>query len=316
MKMTKNETNKSAQTELASAYDISPELNAAVETVHFALGRRKTLDEAINALPKAISDLERQASSLTSELGSVEAELALSSGAQAKNLEQSCEQLNDTVSKKEIEIKRAKSKIVALEGMAPEMDEAIVTAGGLLNMEVGFLAGDIKSQIAKEMRDAVIPVLAVIAKARVAGLGQFNDFLAAAYLPDPEGFMIAGGSAIDVTSNYRGLNLLDRSYSTPETDALVAALKPVRDAIAAVRSHKPYIPLANRPTPYQIKGSNEGPGGKPAPPLIHKEIAPHGSATLKADAPYVIKGSSVAAQRHGTQGVTQEMNIAAQIAAR
>jgi len=296
---------KTTKTE-ATAYAVTPELNAAVESVHAALARRLALDSAVDTLPETIAGLEADAARLRGELGTTEAKLAMSAGAQMKELESACQTLTDSLSKKEIEIRRAKARVVALEGMAAEVDEAVQTAGTLLNQEVGFVAGDFKVEIAREMREAVGPVLEVLAKARAVGLGQFNDVFAAAYLPEIEGFMIVGGAS-NVSGEYIGTNLLDAFCNTPESDAIAAVLKPAKDALAAARSYRPYVPLAKRPAPYRIQGADWR-GGQPTLPVIQKEVAPHGFATLKLNEPYAIKGDQSGALTRAAAG-EQELSI-------
>ena len=284
-------TTKSVQAEAPSAYEITPELNAAIQAVHAAFMRRKNLDDAVNALPKMVSDHEQDVMRLSDELAASEAQLALSSGDQAKKLEHCCELLSAALSKKENELKRTKLRVIALEGLAPEIDAAVEEAGSLLNIEVGILAGAIKSQIASEMREAVLPVLAVMAKAQAANLNhQFREFLLAAYLPDPESFMSLGG--FSGAQNYSGINLLESNISNPDATAIARNLKPIKDALGLVKLHAHYVPLAKRPIPYQIKGTIDGLGGKPG---IHPRPAPTPALVIDASitqAPYIVKGSS------------------------
>jgi hypothetical protein len=90
-------------------------------------------------------------------------------------------------------------------------------------------------------------------------------------------------------------------------------LKVVQRAQTAVRTHRPYVPLAQRPTAYVVKGSNEGPGGRPTPPLPQPAPPPPPKSIEQAmKEPYTIRGDSSGGR---SRGASADMNIGGQLVA-
>jgi hypothetical protein len=72
------------------------------------------------------------------------------------------------------------------------------------------------------------------------------------------------------------------------------------------------VPLFLRTQPYQIKGSNEGPGGRPTPPLPQPAPPPPKSIEQAMKEPYTIRGDSSGGR---SRGAIADMNTGAQITA-
>jgi hypothetical protein len=271
------------------AYALPLELEAAVKAAHDALGRRKTLDAAVNESPAQIAEAESEVERLRGELATAEADLALSSGTDSRRLERLIDELSASLSSKEVVVRRAHARLAALEAKAPELDAAIVDARQTLNLEAGMYARDLKSQISVELREAVKPVLAVLRNAHAVdsvGLHQFTDFFFAAYLPDPETFIGSGRSE----NKNIGTNLLD-DRSTDEQNPIALVLAPVKAAMTAIGAHRPYVPLAKRPKPYVRRGAWDGPGGRTERPEEVEEPPPVLKTIEEAQRePYVRKG--------------------------
>ena len=155
-----------------------------------------------------------------------------------------------------------------------------------------------------ETRTGVKPLLRIMEKARAVG-PALNDFCRGAYVPDPVGFILAN-SNIGTTTGNIGFNLLSEASGLPNPIAEVMA--PVNAALNALRAHRPYVPLAKRPQPYVIKGSSEGPGGRPTVPEAPEPAAPRMKTIEEALAePYTIKGDSSGIR---TWQAAAEMNMA------
>lgn len=239
-------------------YALTPEVKAAIQEVHDALARRKLLDEAANAAPVQIAGLEQEINRLRGEIAGREADTALCADADLAGIERAIKKLESELVTKETELRRTKARIEALEARAPEVDAAIDTAGGVLNLEVSMLVASFKSLVAQEMREAAKALLPIMERARAMG-PQLNDFCVAAYLPDPETFMLSAINYKSQNGNV-GVNLLRGESGMP--NPVVEVMKPVNEALAALGRHSAYVPLAKRPKPYVRKGTYDGPGGR------------------------------------------------------
>jgi hypothetical protein len=284
-------------------YALTPELEEAIKAAHDALARRALLDDAVNESPAQIAEAELEAERLRGEVGAAEAELALSSGAEAKRLEQHIDGISAALSSKEVAIRRMHARVAALEAKALELDAAIEDAGQTLNREASMFGAGLKAQISAELRESVKPVLAVLSKAHSVGLGLFNDFFFAAYLPDPE-FFIGPNFA---ERRGVGVNLLDVRGADGQ-NPVATALAPVKAALAAIRAHRPYVPLAKRPKPYTgRRGAWDGPGGRTGERIERSEqveAQPDGAGDSKADK---------SAGSNARYGFPAEMNVTASI---
>lgn len=238
-----------------SPYAVTPELHAARTAVEAARGKSKKLADLVNTTAAQATTLEADAQRLQTELAAEEGALAMAEGAAVKRHEKSVERLSGELEGKEKELKRARAKIAALEGMAPGIDDEVTAAGTALSIELGMWGQSVTAALSAELGEAVKPLVGVMAKARAIGAPLFLDFLQAAYVPDPIGFMRIMTRS-DGWDN-RGRNLLDgigESQWTAEADAISAQLSPVKLAMSAARIHREYVPLARRQGPYVRKG--------------------------------------------------------------
>jgi len=110
----------------------------------------------------------------------------------------------------------------------------------------------------------------------------------------------------------QGDDLLAADQNDKAEHAVVERLRVVQKAQTAVRTHREFVPLAQRPTPYVIKGSNEGPGGRPTPPLPQPAAAPPNSIEQAMKEPYTIRGDGSGGR---SRGAVADMNIAGQLVA-
>lgn len=286
----KTEAPRAAKAAEPAPYVLSSEMQAAIQAVHDALGRRKTLDEATNAAPAQIAELEQEANRLRGEIASREADIIWCADTEVPAAEGAIAKLSDELITRETELRRAKSRLDALEARAPELDAAVDQAGYMLNLEVGMQGEIFRARISEELREAVKPLLPILEKARAMG-PLFNDYLQAAYLPDPEGFILGLRSNGAISSNV-GVNLLNGVSNVP--NPITEVMAPVNAALNALRSHRAYVPLAKRPKPYVMKGAWDGPGGRtgPRPPEVEKPSAPRKTMEEALKEPYTIKGDS------------------------
>ena len=272
-------------------YALTPEVKAAIQDVHDAVARRKLLDEATDASPARIAEIEQDANRLRGEIASQEADIALCDEAEAPAKEKAIRKLADELTAKERELNRAKARLEALEARAPEIDAAIDEAARMLNLEVGMLAESFKVRISEELREAVKPLLPIMEKARAVGR-PCSDYFQAAYLPDAGGFVLSN-KYIGAISGHVGANLLDSASGEP--NPITEVMAPVYAALNMLRAHRAYVPLAKRPKPYVRKGAWDGPGGRTERPQEsepEESSPPHKTLEEALREPYVIKGDS------------------------
>lgn len=293
------------------AYALSPEVTAAIRDVHDALARRKLLDDAANTSPARIEEIEQEANRLRGEIASREADIVLCAEAEVPAKEKAIRKLADELTAKETELNRAKARLDALEARAPEIDAAIDEAAHMLNLEVGMLAESFKARISEELREAVKPLLPIMEKARAVGR-PFNDYFQAAYLPDPEGFILST-QYTGANFGHVGVNLLNGVSGEP--NPITEAMGPLNEALNALRAHRAYVPLAKRPKPYVRKGAWDGPGGRTERPQESESEEPSLPRKTLEEAlrePYVIKGDSSGIR---TWKAAAELNMARAIMA-
>jgi hypothetical protein len=260
-------TTKPKQPEPAP-FALPRELLDAIDAANAELARRRRLDHATSEAPHKIAELELKVERLRDELAQHEAEAALSErgGDDEIRSRRAADQTLKSLSFAEREIDDFQRSLAALEAAAPAIDEAVTQAGVVLNREIQTFGDNYRASIAAELRVLRAPILSLLVQARAVGLGLFDvGFTDAAFLGDPETFVSLGrGNRLD----YLGANLIDcRNASGAPNDPLVQAFEPVRAARSALGRHRPYVPLAKRQQPYALRGSNEGPGGRPTPPL-------------------------------------------------
>ncbi|SOE92885.1 hypothetical protein SAMN05414139_05646 [Burkholderia sp. D7] len=310
MKVTKTET---AEPAAAFEYVPSPETMAAIERLNVALERRAKLDSAVDAVPHEIAVLEAAVDRQRGELNDLQAEAALAiNGKSEVSLLQDFDKRRAALNLLMQEIELARGKLASLENRAGAIDAEVVDAGTELNRESNMDGYRFRSQISDELKAALPELRSVIDKVRAlssAGFSDFfSDFLNCAQLYDVIGL-----------ANYRlgpqGTDLLavDANDKTPHP--VVERLKVVGAAQTAVRTHRPFVPIAQRPLPYQIKGSNEGPGGRPTPPLPQPAPPPPPppkSIEQAMKEPYTIRGDGSGGR---SRGAVTDMNIAGQLVA-
>jgi hypothetical protein len=250
-----------------ASYAPSAELLAARDAVEAARQRSARVREQVDATAMQITALEGEVHKLQTDLANREAERALADDGAAKKLDAEIKRLAGDLDSKSRELNRARNLLQALETKAPEIDEEVRAAGTVLQSEQGIWASNAAQALRNELQEAVRPLVRVMARARAVGGPELRDFLSAALVPDPEGFMrfpVSGGGWVN-----QGTNLLDAppdEIGAAAARAISENLKPVRESLAAVRSHGDYVPLAKRPKPYVRKGrTTEGVKGDARP---------------------------------------------------
>ncbi|MGF6664835.1 hypothetical protein QF000_006503 [Paraburkholderia atlantica] len=296
------------QTSKQGPYALTPEMETAIQAVHDALERRAVLDEAVKEAPARMAALEQEVSHIRAEIASREADIVWCDGSEVPAMDKAIKKLADDLGIKETELRRSKARLDALEARAPEIDAAIAEAGHMLTLERDMLAESFKARISEELREAVAPLLPILEKARAVG-PMLNDFCQAAYLPDPLGFILSNAN-IGTTVGNVGVNLLNGASGL--TNPIAEAMAPVNATLNAFRAHRAYVPLANRPKPYVIKGSSEGPGGKPTvPPKVEEPSPPRKTIEEALREPYTRKGTDWRGNRDSQPSA--DLNIAAAI---
>ncbi|MBU9379411.1 hypothetical protein [Burkholderia gladioli] len=294
-----------------------PNLSIDAETLsnlHDLLDQRKKLDDAVNAAPAEIGAAEAALSALRQQMATLEADIILIDDAQLAQSQKRIQALDGVIAQKEIGLRRAKARLEALEARAPDLDEKIEIAIGYVRIEASIAAGSLRAEIAEELRTKVRDLQLIYAKVRALnGLvrtERTSDFLMSALIPDLD-------HSLRVTTKAgtfeQSTNLLEvKSDDTSAAEAVVSeALRPITDALLLARKHRPYVPLAKRPTPYVRKGAWDGPGGRIDRPE-EPEVPPAPMKTIEEALaePYEIKGDSSGIR---TWKPAAEMNMTAAI---
>lgn len=227
-----------ATTPIAAQYAISPELQKAFDAVETARAQCRRLaervDDSISQISARTADIDR----LNADLGTAEAAAALAEAPEdLKRHEKTISRLTSDLEAKGAELKRMRTRVEALEGMAPDLDLAVRAAGAELQAALTIWAQQATQTLAEEIAEAVKPLTAVMGRAGALALagGNLADFTAAAYVPSPEGFRRVWSSLGLVNE---GANLL---AGEQPTDAIAAPLRAITATIRAARFH--YTPL-------------------------------------------------------------------------
>lgn len=278
------------------------------------LDQRKKLDDAVNAAPTEIKALEVEFSSLRQQMATLDAEVVLIDEAQLPAKQKQIKALDGVIAEKDFAVRRAKARLETLEALAPDLDEKIEIAIGFVRVEANIAAQSLRSEIAEELRDKLHELQLIYAKVRALhGLvrtDRTGDFLQSALIPDLDHCMRI--TTRDGTYE-ASTNLLEtRNDDTAAAEALIsAAMRPITEVLALARKHRPYVPLAKRPTPYVRKGAWDGPGGRIDRPEEPEEPPARMKTIEEALAePYEIKGDSSGFR---TWKQAHEMNMTAAI---
>lgn len=240
-----------------NSYQPSPALIVAREAIEAAQARCKKLasqvDETAALLPSLEADVQRTQTDLAAEEGA----LALCEKADVKRHEKAIERLSTELADKERDLRRARAKIEALEGMAPELDEQVAARASEAQVEKGIWIQEAIATLSVEIEQAVKPLQAVIAKARAMQSSfaqqELQDFVQAVWLPEPQGFMrLQSQHGLDNV----GTNLLGQCDEVGQAAAhgVAEALSQLQRVLSGARAHSAYIPLAKRSKPYVRRG--------------------------------------------------------------
>lgn len=261
------------------------------------LDQRKKLDDAVNNAPTEIATAEAELAALRHRLALLEADVVLVDDAALPALQKQIAELSDVIDEKDLAFRRLKGRLKALEDRAPDIDSKIEITIGYVQLEANMAAQNLQAELAAELRTKVAEVRNVYAQVRAllhaAPLQQARDFLACAHVPDLERCFVSYASGVAHDSSQNLLALTDETTAAGEAE-IVEALKPIAEAFALARKHKPYVPLAKRAVPYVRKGAWDGPGGRVDRP---EEPAEEPAARMKTmeealAEPYTIKGDS------------------------
>lgn len=243
------------------AYAIHPELTAAVEAAHAAIAQAKKVAEMVNEAAAKIPQLEAEIGVLRHEIASAEVAEALADDGDRKVLRKAIERQKAELVAKEGDLRSAQTRVTVLEQRAPEYDVAVRAAGEVLHAEHQTWLVATKTALSVEIEVAIKPLVDVMAKARVVGWRHLADFLDDAMVPDLLNYTSIYRSALkaaDVSTN-RLKGQLASAEGLIAVEAIRSAIQPVEHALVAVRSYRPYMPLAARQVkPYEIKGWTSG----------------------------------------------------------
>lgn len=229
----------------------------ALRDLYDLIEQRRVNDEHASQIPDQISIAQIELDSLGARI--VDSELALLQVTDKKlpDAMKAREALEQQQVECELRIRRLRTKLSAIESRAPDLDEKIELATGVVRIEANMASEALQSQLAEEIREKTKDLQLLYAKVRalhrLVPMPRTDDFLLDAYIPDLEACMRinTGTSSYNTAPNL----LVGTSPETQRAEAeIVALLKPISAAIAAGRQHRPYIPLAKRPQPYVRKG--------------------------------------------------------------
>jgi len=297
---------------------LPPELLVAVDAVNQRVRDCDRLDQAINEVPAARDQLDREQSNLSGKLATAEAALALcdrGSDDEVKHLA-SVEKLTLSLASVERERKRIDARELALEAQGTPLDEKLAQAVTELRLEVSYFTATLREAIAAEFRTVLPAVLVARAKLQaLVPLGDHRvfDALYDSRLIDPasdhQHFAVQG----DQQPLRGGVDLLAESH--PDADAAGAALtnllQPVVKALGASR-RAPFKTLRERrQQTYEGKRGftistwrpDAVPAAPPKPPVSSLEAQSRS---------YQPRSDSSGAR---TRGATTDMNFGAQFTA-
>lgn len=313
-------TNQNAIAAAAPKSSASFEDAEAIRELNDLIEQRRKLDEATNAAPEQIAAAEQELASLRNYMASKEADVVFVDDSKLPGLQKEIAKLSESIDAKELDLRRKKARLDALEARAPELDAKIDLAIGFVRVEANMAAQDIQVELAEELRSKVAEVQMIYAKVRalqrVVPMDRTSDFLLSAYLPDLESCMRVntGTGYYDAAPNLLAIT----NDETQAAEAEIAvAMKPITGALIVGRQHRPYVPLAKRPQPYQFRGSNEGPTrglsgpiGQPGPPPKVIEEQPKFKG-YRTDQPYEVKGDQSGRRtREAAAGTELDMGTA------
>jgi hypothetical protein len=301
-------------------YALTSEAGTVVEDLVTALDRRKKLNDAVETLPREIAAAKLEHQQMTSELASMETDVVWIDASKLPALQKDIAKLSETIQAKDLEIRRAAARLGALEERAPEIDGEIKAAIQMLNHEAVIASDSIQAVLAEELRSSVVAVRTVHAKIRAlqkfVPILRISDFLLDAYIPDLDSCMrLHTGDGSNTYKTAPNLLAISDAGTQRAEAEIEAALKPISDAMRIARGHHDYVPIAKRPQPYVIKGSNEGLGrgvsgpiGKAAPAPRMIESKPFQG--YRTDQPYEIKGDQSGIR---TRQAGAELNMSAAV---
>jgi hypothetical protein len=232
--------------------------NEAIRELNELLAQRGKLDEAVDTAPAEIAEAERELANMRQTLAAHEADVVLVDAAKLPALQKDINRLATAIDAKDLEVRRMRARLDALEARAPELDSKIDLAIGYVRVEANMAAQDIQVVLAEELRSKVAEVRMIYAKVHalqyLVPMDRTRDFLVSAYVPDLESCMRVntGTGHYDAAPNLLAITTNDTASAAAE---IAATMKPITDALIVARKYRPYVPMAKRPQPYVNRGT-------------------------------------------------------------
>lgn len=251
----------------AAAYGLPAEMFAAIKWAEDALALRANIDGAIEQNAADVKTAEESYQQACEMQAKAEAELALSSTEEGDI--QNEKLANETAVAAEEKCRvfdRFRRIGEALCRKAAESDQQIAEAKSALAVELSLLTGEANQRFADELNEAVKPLIAVLYKYRALNVAIRSHHLAHIFagivIPDPldmtgqqpligDRLAKLDGVTVDLTSAWR---------SDSDANATFENLRDLRDIEVKLANHRPFVHPSNRPKPYVLKGTSEGPG--------------------------------------------------------
>lgn len=265
---------------------------AAVAEFEAMLARRKKLDQAVESAPVQIAETEHELAAMRSSLAAKERDIVFVDDADVQATQKEIIRLANAIDAKDLELRRLKARVEALEAMAPDIDAQVDAAVCAIRVEASNAAVALCAELAAEVRERASELQLTYAKIRaltaIVPLPKTTDFLDAAKVPDLDecGYFAT-------TANL--LSLESEASKVAEAE-IKDRMGGITSALRAARAYSPYVPVAKRPGPYQFRGSNSGPqkgmGGAigPGEPPIPYTPEPPAFKGYRDAEPYQIKG--------------------------
>lgn len=205
-----------------------------------ALDKRARLDKQVDTLPAEIDRHERDLGRLHDELARAEADVCIAEHAEQTQAQERADELRPTIEAAASELGNARRRLEALEGRAEEIDQAIVDAAGMFEIELQAYLRALTDGFDDELDRALAPARDVVARVlALRPLGHCTAFLNGMLVPHPSIDWRLDG----IDPRLVGGNLLEPDAPDP---TLVELLKPIIATRARLRSHRPYDSLAER----------------------------------------------------------------------
>jgi hypothetical protein len=229
------------------AYELSPEIRAAIAASEEALGRRKAFDQALDRNFEAESQAVLEYEAAKKAQADCEAELAICiTPEEALKKEQAAIEAKKVAEEKRDAAERFIRLKTAIENRARETDAEIADVQAALKIEIDRFISTLMEPLAKELNEAVKPLVQAFMLAQAIGRatrGFFPSYmLQEVDVPNPTNHLkplLANGFAeIDGTRRRLDTGWIDDHAA----GAVFERLRVISDTVRKLEAHPKFVP--------------------------------------------------------------------------